>query len=88
MTTEKEAATMWCPFVRYTGDTDHGSWGRGGNAGNPANIDPAKGPGDYACNCIGSRCMAWRWDDTGPPETRHGYCGLAGQITRFLGGVY
>ena len=89
MTTEKEAAAMWCPFVRHSdnpGDQG-GSWNRGMAADNRVNVDP-DGKGAFQCHCIGSLCMAWRWDDTGPPKTRHGYCGLAGQITRFLGGVY
>ena len=35
-------------------------------------------------DCLGSACMAWRWADRfgmtdGDPETRHGYCGLAGK---------
>lgn len=29
--------------------------------------------------CIGSACMAWRWDGREPPPTTIGYCGLAGE---------
>lgn len=86
MTTEKEAAEMWCPFIRMSSRSMVSDWNGSYNRNhNPDDqIQGQHGP----MTCIGSRCMAWRWDDTGPPETRHGYCGLAGQLTRFLGGVY
>lgn len=37
-------------------------------------------------HCIGSACMAWRWAFTanvitGVEQTKHGYCGLAGDAT-------
>jgi hypothetical protein len=43
----------------------------------------------HVVNCIGSACMAWRWDDfivvDGPGDEHHhmsdtqGFCGLAGR---------
>ena len=81
MTTEKEAASMWCPFIRHEDpDVKGGSWNRGRQEGNPANVDADGSPGSYACNCIGSRCMAWRWDNKLPPADKHGHCGLAGPV--------
>ena len=86
--TEEEAKTKWCPFVRYTeymtnDETEDGI---------PAviNIPPpahnrwsadGEGTGGEACEadqflCIGSDCMAWRWDYDGA-STTHGFCGLA-----------
>ena len=88
MTTEKEAASVWCPVIRHEDpDVKGGSWNRGRQEGNPANVDADGSPGSYACNCIGSRCMAWRWDDNGLSASvelrKHGktpgYCGLAGK---------
>ena len=29
-----------------------------------------------ADRCIGSECMAWRFDDPDDPDCVHGYCGL------------
>lgn len=66
--TEDEAKTKWCPFVRHA----NGSNGAGVNR---INWDRTY---DYA-NCIGSACMAWRWDSIKPLQpSRDGHCGLAG----------
>jgi hypothetical protein len=48
--TEQEAKTKWCPAARAD------------QQGHTANRDPFGRP-DGACLCIGSACMAWRWDD-------------------------
>ena len=79
MPTEKQAEAMWCPFVRYTSDTDSGSWGRGTTPENPANVAANGTSRNYSCNCIGSRCMAWRWADTSLVirAKRDGFCGLS-----------
>ncbi len=34
--------------------------------------------GEQSGDCIGSRCMAWRWLGSKGPE-QQGYCGLAGR---------
>ena len=39
-------------------------------------------PLDQKRHCIGSACMAWRWDvekNRKGPGIDHGYCGLAGK---------
>ena len=84
MHTEEEAKSKWCPFVRavggeitFEGESKHaaqqGSFNRitDGAAGRVA--WPTGG-----ATCIGSQCMAWRWDAEEfrePPK--RGYCGLA-----------
>jgi hypothetical protein len=55
--TEDEAKTKWCPFVRMLGALSSGgvashNRGTGYNAGVP--VDGAV--------CLGSACMAWRWN--------------------------
>jgi len=76
MPTEKEAAQMWCPFVRRSGPD--GTWNRG-TGSDPVNPRAAFPGQDAACNCLGSRCMAWRWSVKTPVDSPIGYCGLAGQ---------
>lgn len=63
--TESEAKTKWCPFARIA----HVS---GATANSRAHNDP-----DLSQDCIGSACMAWRWNH----ERGGGYCGLAGAPT-------
>lgn len=73
--TEDEAKTKWCPFSRVSKDGTAPSCNRGNDEG--------KTP--VGSDCIGSRCMAWRW--VVDPKQRHpdnptkptGYCGLAGK---------
>lgn len=70
---EDEAKTKWCPFAR-----NQPAINRGG-------MDFLH---DCDPRCIGSECMAWRWnkdnrqevghDEIGAPE--RGYCGLAGKV--------
>ena len=70
MVTEDEAKTMWCPFVRHA-DVDIYTFNRGGGD-NFLNEHPNNQ--GSVCNCIGSKCMAWRWN----PESGGGYCGMGG----------
>lgn len=70
--TEEEAKTKWCPFVRL-GETAIGS------------TYNRCGP-EASLYCIGSACMAWRWNERGlrvigsiPPPGGEGHCGLAGK---------
>ena len=77
MLTEKEAAGRWCPFAARTT-----------TSGRPPEPGMAMPPN---LNCIGSRCMAWRWNPPEPIRGDHptistadqaapattGYCGLA-----------
>lgn len=85
--TEDEAKKKWCPFAKSR-----------------AVITQLKEDETYICNmlgpkpselsvlCIGSDCMAWRWDSDfndlmarvppprDPREIADGHCGLAGPI--------
>lgn len=79
--TEDEATTKWCPFARVM------------------LFEPEPGAGNHAVNrttmnmtCIGSACMAWRFQpaivvpaDSVTPEILArkpgGFCGLAGRPT-------
>jgi hypothetical protein len=85
--TEDEAKTKWCPFARYdSGDgAPSNRWKQSLPASEPDALNPV------ACRCIGSACMAWRWQPAGsmdrPTRTgpgnasvarTRGYCGLAG----------
>ena len=69
LTKLSEVNDKWCPFARATGLA-------GANRSNPLR-DTAETL--QTTNCIGHRCMAWRWGpDVGGEEA--GYCGLAGEI--------
>ena len=90
--TEDEAKTKWCPFARAR---DQGFVGTG-NAIIAAAINrvPDKEKTyEELLGCVGSRCMAWRWDWKANPnypdgmstselpairDEKHGHCGLAG----------
>ncbi len=73
--TEKEAAEKWCPHARCSANSDEPSANR--------YAYPSNDPGVFA-QCIGSRCMQWRWDVSVPPgdgplvRSDTGFCGLAG----------
>lgn len=91
--TEEQAQQKWCPFARVLLPVHQ--------AGNRIStfhkaLAAKSGSSDvehYAqqeadCNCLGSRCMAWRFvgyrpvaSATGQDEA-HGFCGLAGNIER------
>lgn len=78
--TEDEAFDRWCPHSRRY--HEQGSYNRTDN----------KWHVPESTNCVGSRCMAWRWvkdplvefvanDKTVLGQTsEHGYCGLAGSL--------
>jgi hypothetical protein len=67
--TETEAHHLWCPMVRHEGEG--ASFNRGWQQSNPLNATRQE---SFLCNCIGSRCAAWRW---GAPAGRHpGQLGL------------
>lgn len=78
--TDKEAQTKWCPMVRFANGTEATNC--------TVNV------GRERFECIGSDCVMWRWSGTHAkrhitvngqpellqsPETRQGYCGLAGK---------
>ena len=73
MMTEKEAATKWCPHVRF----DHECGG-----GNRDHTGDVKG---WNC-CLASRCAMWVWagvdrvewqeGQSSPNRTPEGRCGL------------
>lgn len=63
MLTENSAMKKWCPFARVAD-------GRGASI----NRDWDGLEGEQWC--IGSRCMAWRWEDN---RYERGYCGMAGK---------
>jgi len=64
--TEDEAKTKWCPYSDVVPN------------------QRTSGDVDFSqyCSCIASECMAWRetfLSDSQVPETKIGYCGLAGK---------
>lgn len=68
--TEEEAKTRWCPYSRVLIENQgDGSY----DAGNRWQIE---GPPPINSKCLGSICMAWRFEQEG---STHGYCGLAGK---------
>lgn len=93
--TEDEAKQKWCPFVRVTTVFDSGV-GRPLPAFNRMVTITKDGASNkvelpVVAVCVGSSCMAWRWqtltvwpDDPAKQPTAHedetdGYCGLAGR---------
>jgi len=78
MPTEKEASAMWCPFVRHCFDDGVGGSFNRGDGSDQLKLSTKPGS-NYSCNCLGSRCMAWRWSRKTPVDSPIGYCGLAGQ---------
>jgi hypothetical protein len=78
--TENDAKKQWCPFTRLSVGYGH-----------PASINRFVGGGEMtdsritdSLNCVGSKCMAWRWVDPAMPgqsghSVNEGYCGLAGK---------
>jgi hypothetical protein len=61
MLTEEEAGMRWCPFVRHSADGQY-TFNRGDT--DPLNLAPAsvENHDAWLCNCIASKCMAWRWE--------------------------
>lgn len=75
--TKDEAKTKWCPHVRV------GVISEVTGAAYAANRAGSEGKMIGAAMCIGSACMAWRWEvppmTCRPPNEPSGYCGLAGR---------
>lgn len=86
--TEEEAKTRWCPFIRFTDETD-GTYGVS-NRGDVCDRSHNQEARDLS-RCISSACMAWRWQrdahyaNAGAHLTHYstskteGFCGLAGK---------
>jgi hypothetical protein len=92
--TESEARKKWCPFARVLLPVN-----QAGNRISTFHLQLAKksDPRDHEyylqqeadCNCLGSRCMAWRWAGyrkvrsgvVPQQDEAHGYCGLSGNPT-------
>lgn len=78
--TENEAGDKWCPMSRVI-------WLLGSGPGN--RTYPTEGRDDTdskrmhdATMCLGSRCMAWQWENNGvppvdPKEEMRGRCGMS-----------
>lgn len=74
MLTQAEAEDKWCPFSRIAAEE------RGAPTMNRFNEVSSRIP--RGAHCIGSGCMAWRWQHRDPimrDEPARGYCGLAGR---------
>jgi hypothetical protein len=94
MLTEKEAKKKWCPFARAVCHEEDGPKGAYNRLRLDESVDVTTEEmcSDTETRCIGSSCMAWRWEhatieevfpgeegDIGRElETDTGYCGLAG----------
>lgn len=70
--TEDEARLLWCPYSMTISRTTSVNRLFG------EEMDPkASDLVERNTRCLGSGCMAWRWNRDGGPT---GYCGLAGQL--------
>lgn len=77
--TEAEAAEKWCRHVRHGFVTPSLAEVMQGWVCAIVGINRST-KGDIPANCIGSRCMAWRWSDAEKEAgNRRGYCGDAGE---------
>ena len=87
MFTEEEAKTKWCAhaIASHTNPRGKARWDENGNE-----VTEDR----FSHNCIGSACMAWRWEPgafyssysdkmvvtkNGSAKPAEGYCGLAGK---------
>lgn len=77
--TEEEALNNWCPFGKNRSVTGFN------DCGTPTHASALMSGEKISVTCIGSRCMAWRFDPynidaklAGIKLT--GYCGLAGRM--------
>lgn len=88
--TEEEASKRWCPFARYV--VTHNDEIAISSHNRISGTFTQENPETLVANvgdCLGSRCMAWRWllTEINPEKTSpdlhylrgHGYCGLAGK---------
>ena len=57
---EDEAKTKWCPHARVA------TYAMGGDGGMAATNKVSNGKIRDGARCIGSECMAWRWQVTRP----------------------
>jgi len=64
--TEEDAKTKWCPFVRFHVE------------GKAPTFTATPNRDQRGTRCIGSACMAWRWEYDDGQDSGQGYCGLAG----------
>lgn len=76
--TEDEAKRNWCPFARSVKATNRTGGGIDVNGAQPSlnryTLDDGVAlPGGSLC--IGSRCMAWRWDYAWASSTEEGQGG-------------
>jgi len=72
--TEDQAKQRWCPYVRLVTSIDLPYGGSSAiSSANRAQNDKPVG------RCIGSDCMAWRWQRSEALDASRGYCGLAGR---------
>jgi hypothetical protein len=71
MFTEEEVGKKWCPFARHAYFPEFN--GTAAAAVNRPQATPV--------NCIGSACMAWRWQPSDTNQPPRGFCGLAGKLT-------
>ena len=90
--TEDEAKTKWCPFARSMVTIDgHADAAKTVKTGPIAVASANRFEGNLMALCVGSGCMAWRWENGYEPATLahmraaditpafpRGYCGLAG----------
>ena len=75
--TEEEAKQRWCPQTRvslYHRSTDANRMARYGSGVDSEDMQAFQA----ATRCLGSGCMAWRWDLSNLGHTT-GRCGLAGK---------
>jgi hypothetical protein len=81
--TEDEATKKWCPLARAPGTMIEPS--PDGKTDNRIGVTQNRGyqmGGPLSnCMCIGSRCMAWRFDryNQNPDGKARGYCGAVGK---------
>ena len=76
MISEEVAKTKWCPLaVVIVRDMYSGAAGNRSNDKNTGLLTGAR--------CLGSRCMAWRWEIYNGAEAVHqaGDCGFCGMAT-------
>lgn len=73
--TEQEAKAKWCPFARVAFGWNEAL--RDSEQAVAATVNRGDNLSAHT-SCIGSACMAWRWDEN-EPLCEHGHCGLAGK---------
>lgn len=87
LVTEEQAKEMWCPAARVAGriplDPPLGDQTVQGSNRIGSNWRAAPPTILASLACIGSRCMAWRWEKDRDPALAsikdwRGFCGMAG----------